>query len=178
MLPGFRNGGRRRIGRQGHDHGRDRRPGAPACQPVAQPLAAPGQPGLDGANRAPDPHGGLFVGQTFEMAQDDRRPEPFGEPVQFLVELRPRRGPVSIIAIRGGNHGRPVGTLALAPAAAGRVESHPGRNPHGDPVKPARNRVRPPDRTRLPRQHEEHGLRGVLGIVAISKNSPAHVQDH
>ena len=87
VLPALGDDRRGGVWVQDGGQGRDRRAHAPAGQPVAQPLARPGQAGLDRADRATELLGRLLVGQPFQVTEQDRQPEPLGEPAQFLVDL-------------------------------------------------------------------------------------------
>ena len=58
----------------------------------SQPLAALRQPALDRADGEAQLRRGLLVAQPLEVAQDDRRPEPLGQPVELLVQLRRSSG--------------------------------------------------------------------------------------
>ncbi len=178
LLPGSGDGRRGPVGGQGGTHRRDCRRQAATRQPVAQPKARPGQPGLDRPDRAAKPLGGLLVGKAFQVTEQDRQSESFREPAKLLVELRPGLRPVPIAVVNVPDRHRHLRASTFAQPASGSVEPRPGRDPHGDAIEPARDRVRPPDRTRLPGQHQEDRLRRVLGVVTIPEDPPADVEHH
>ncbi len=133
---------------------------------------------MDRPDRAAEALCGLFVSQTFQVAEEDRQPEPVREPAQLLVKLRPGlvAVPVAVLAVLDRHFCLRPAPFAQPPP--GRIEPRPCGDPRGDPIQPARDRIGPPDRTRLPRQHQEHGLRGILGVVTIAQDSPADVEHH
>ncbi len=49
---------------------------------------------------------------------------------------------------------------------------------HGDAVQPARDLLAAADRGRLPRQHQERRLEGVLGLVRVAQDAAADAQHH
>ena len=58
----------------------------------------------------------------------------------------------------------------LGPGLASRTQ--------GDPVEPVAQQVGVADRTSLAGQHEEDGLEGVFGVVAVAQDLPADTQHH
>jgi hypothetical protein len=48
----------------------------------------------------------------------------------------------------------------------------------GNAVQPARQLITPRDRRRLAREHQECGLKGILGRVPVPENAPADTQNH
>ncbi len=75
------------MGREASAGEPDRWISAPAHQPRPQPLPALRQPPLNRSDRQSELPRGLFVAQTFEVAQHDRRPISLRQPVQLLVKL-------------------------------------------------------------------------------------------
>ena len=124
-------------------------------------------------------------GEALEVAQHDRKAEGRGEPLDLDVQrlgllaghdrLVGRRGRrLDGMARSGVRHG--AGLLDLA--TAGEPEPGTTRRAKGDAIEPVAQQVGVADRPRLPRQHEEGGLEGVLGEVAVGEDLPADAQHH
>ena len=112
---------------------------ASADEPVAKPFPSPGQPALDGADRPAQMPGRLLVGASFEVAEDDRHPEPLGQSVDLLVQHRPQ----VVVRLGVGSRGRQGGIpLVLAPAGRGR--SGGGRDADSHLMKPRAQRIAAP----------------------------------
>ena len=71
-----------------------------------------------------------------------------------------------------------LGDDALQQAATSRFSARPRRDPGGDSVKPARNRVAVADRGRAPGQHQESRLERVIRIMAIVHQRSAEPPHH
>ena len=121
----------RRDGRCGGlrgQHGTDRRRccdnPAPGDPPMEQG-AGSGHTAADRADRAAEPLRGPVVGHPFQVAQDDRRPEPLGQPGQLLVHHARDldRGP--------GHPRRPARPPASSPPTARDRSGVAGRPAHG-----------------------------------------------
>ena len=97
---------------------------------------------------------------------------------QLLVQHRPQFAPFGVhgFACRGlanvqlREH---LDTVALATGLAGA-----GRHLIGDGVQPGADGFRRADRRGTAGQHEERRLEGVLGVVTVGQDAPAHTMDH
>ena len=72
----------------------------------------------------------------------------------------------------------PHGTVLLVPALAGQPGPGLSGRAEGDPVQPVAQQVRVSDRAGSSGQHEEDGLKGVFGVLAIDQKLPADAQHH
>ena len=159
------------AGRACHDHpwfsiprpARLRRSRSRAAEPAPHGVLAHAEAGRRG-----------LVRHRLEVAEDDRHPVPLGEPGDLLGEdCRPRTGiDRGIISTPGPGLREPL----LVPAATGLVGLRPGRDAMRDAVQPARERVPDPEGSRLPGQHEEGGLEGVLGVMLVAEHAAADAQ--
>jgi hypothetical protein len=118
--------------------------------------------------------GGLLAAAAFEDAEGERCPVLRGQPLHLLVQhgLQLAQG-----RLAGGlDLGRPCGPVFVGvPSRHGTFRS-PG-HAEGGPVQPARQRLRPADLRRLPRQHQERRLEHVLGVVLVSQAAAGHGPD-
>jgi hypothetical protein len=96
---GLRGGGHKRgqagSGLGGEQQSRKKTAGrrqAAPDQARSKLVACAGQPALHGADRAAQALGRLVVPHAFQVAQDQRQPETFGEPSDLLVDHRPQLG--------------------------------------------------------------------------------------
>ncbi len=130
--------------------------------------------------RAAEALGGLGEREALEVAEHHRQPGRRGQAVDLGVE---GLGPLAIEQGAVGWDGRvrlgtlhgpallaPAGPRQPVPGIAGRA----GR----DAIKPVAQPVGVADRARPPRQDEEGGLEGVLGIMAIAQELAADAQHH
>ncbi len=170
--PRFRGGldGRFHREHSGARRGRD----TATNQANLQALAALLQPALERADGEAELPRRLLVGQALEVAEDDRRPEPLGEPVELGVDVRTGlRRHLGFDRVR-----LHLGPPLLDGPPAGRPEPRPGRDLERDPEEPARHRVGPSDRAGPLRQDQERRLRRVLGVVEVWQRVAADAQDH
>ena len=72
----------------------------------------------------------------------------------------------------------PHGVAVLVPAPAIELDLGIPRRADRYPVEPGAQQVRVADRERLAGEHQEDGLEGVLGMVSVTQQLPADVQDH
>jgi hypothetical protein len=149
---------------------------AAADEPVAEPLPAPRLPALDRADRPSQTPRRLLVAEPLEIAQDQGRPVPLGEPLDLLVEhpaqLIARLG-VPFRRLRRGQRGAPFTPAAACsgrPGACGGAEGHL--------VQPGAQRIAHPETAGLLDQHQEGRLKGVLRVVRVGQHAPADSQDH
>ena len=176
MVPWMSDSGDGRLGLSGRtgdeEAGRDGH--AAPGQPVAQPLARPGQPAPDRDLREPELMRRRGVGQPLEVAEHDRRPQPLGQAVDLLVE----RGRVGIVLSGGSLSEVRSATSWSSLRRRAALRRARVRDAMRDPEEPARDRPAPADRAGPAGQHEEGGLEGVLRIVGVMKDAPADPQHH
>src|SRR5262249_11722555 len=116
-------------------------PAPPRRQTPAPPVAGRGQPALDRPDRTAEHLRRRLVGPAFQLAEDHRRAEPLGKPVDLLVHER-----LEVVRALGAalrldrTQGGPV-PLELASPRRGGTGSR--GDPEGHAVPPARPRVAP-----------------------------------
>ena len=144
-----------------------------ALEPVAEPVAAPGEPPPDGPDGPTQSGGGLVVGAALEVAEDDRIAVSGRESLDLLVE---QLGPLAAFeGVAGVACGKAVGP---GPRPFGGVAAGPGGHPAGHAVEPAAEPIAPADRAGPAGQDQECGLEGVLGVVGVAERAPADAPDH
>ncbi len=142
---------------------------------IAQPLAAFGQPVIEGRRGAVQPARGVLVGQPFQVAEDDRQAMTVGQPVDLVVEdrahieIEPGPGPIGYVHCRG---------LRLVSSPPFPIDVPLHRRAIGRAVQPAAQGVARVDRGRFAGQDEERGLEGVFHIVVIAQDRAAGRCDH
>jgi hypothetical protein len=129
------------VGKPGSKHS-DGVIDASVDQSRAETLPPLREPSLNGSNRKTELDGGLFVGQSFEMAEDDRRPESIGKAVELGVDLPYGNSPRFLIDEPRFHFAS--STLEFAPA--GRFGPGFGRDAKRNAEKPARQGIDLPDR--------------------------------
>ena len=159
--------GDEQAGRHGHPAAGEGRP---------EPLAGAGQAGLDRPDRAPEFAGGVGVGPPAQAAEDERGPEPLGQPVHLLVEHPPGLAPLG-----RGDRVRPAGRRVVQGPHAG-LPPEPGAagpqgDPAGHPVQPPADRPAVADGPGPAGQDQEAGLGRVLGVVGVPEQPAAGGQD-
>ena len=154
------------------DGGREATTGEPIAEPVASARqATPHRP-----HRPMQPVRGFLVGQTFEIAGDERRPVGRGDPIELLVQRRSNVGPLD--AVPGGIGGLRRNRLLLDLAAMGGFGLRPQGDPQRDAVQPAAQGVAIADRAGPAHQNQEGGLERILDVVRVAEDAPADVQHH
>ena len=124
--------------------------------------------------------GGLFVGQTFEITENERGSEAFGE----AFELERKFGPEGLItrvtstAIRRGRIGHHVAPWAFVTSSAGGSGLGLAGDPNGDAKEPASHGTSPTDRTSATGQDEKHRLSRVFRLVRVVEQAATEPQDH
>ena len=110
---------------------------------------------------------------TLQMAKHDRGAVLLRKTVEFRVQDVPQ-----IIDGRTGRRGGNV-NHRLLPVAAPAVEGPrlPG-DAERDAIKPIGHQPRSPQRRPFADEHEEGGLKGVIGIRAGAEQPPADTEDH
>ncbi len=148
---------------------------AAAGEPGAEQVAGTGEPPLDRPDRPPELVRDLLVRLPFEVAEDHRRSVFLGQSADLVMEHRPEFAPRGVELGNRGRHLRALPFVAAAPLGVG-SGSH--RDPIGDLVKPASQHAAVADRSRLPREHEEGCLEGILRILMLGQDMTANAQDH
>ena len=144
-----------------------------AFEAVPQDRTGPRKSGLDRADGAVEPTGDLLAGVAAEVVQQDRHAVVIGEPVDLTEQGLGVPGDGAIGEDRLGLRG-----ATFEGAATHRVVSGPARDPQGDAVEPAVDRLSASDRAGPRGEHEEGGLEGVVGGVRVVEDRPADAADH
>ena len=116
-------------------------------QAAPEPLPRPGQPALDRPDRPPEDPRGVLAGPALEVAEDDRAPgtaRGAGRPPRGASARGRRRSSPA-----AGARGPPRRLIRSCAPAPGRVGPGVARDPEGDAVEPARQRVAVADRAGL-----------------------------
>ena len=139
------------------------------------PGAAHGRrdPALDGSDRPAEGRCGLFVGPSFEVAEDHRSAEAFWETLDFFVQDRAEVVEIVMAAfgIRDGSQSFMTSLTSRGGACAecGLV---------GNAMEPRSERLFHPEPACFFHKDKERGLKRILRIVLIDENVPADSQDH
>jgi hypothetical protein len=122
----------------------------------------------------------LVDGQALEVAEHHRQPKLAGQTVDLTVQSP---GLFAVEERSNGwrriRHGRiPRASFDFEMAAAS--PPHPGLPScaQGDTVEPVAEELGLTQRPVPTGQHQEHGLKGVLGVVVITQKLPADTKDH
>ena len=110
--------------------------------------------------------GGLFVGQTLQVAEHHRQTQTLGQPVNLLVH---DRGDL------GSSRRRSESATAIVDASASRLRRRFALTLASTAARYATRCSRPPavaatHRTGLAGQHEEGGLEGILDVVLVAED--------
>jgi hypothetical protein len=143
-------------------------------QPLAQPLARPGQPTPESHLREPELMRRCGVGQPLQVTEDDGRAEPLGQTIDLLVEDLP----IGVVLRREITFGSSLGDEMLQGLPTQRAPLTAARHALCDPEQPARDRPAGADGPGPVGQDEEDGLKGILCIVRIVKDAPADTEHH
>ena len=132
-----------------------------------QAILGAGQSAGDRADRPAEPVRRFGVGAILEEAEQHRQAELVREPLHFFDD-----GHRAFVRL-GRYHPDFDGTLGNVPDPL----AHPDGGVSGDPEQVARDRAAA-HRTRLPGQHQEGGLEGILGRVPVARQfAPADPPD-
>ena len=145
-------------------------------QAICQERPASGEAGRQRAFRTAKLPGGLLVGLAFQVAKDDRRPIDFGQATQLLAEQR--------LQIFSQSFGSTAGSVMTATRLFLNPQRSDGFRPGfeggvvGNAVEPVSQHLPRLDRRRFAEQHQEGGLKSVLGIVMPAQDATADAPDH
>ncbi len=143
---------------------------------VRKQLARPGHPAADRAHRASQPLGRLVVRQAFDIAEDDRRPEPIRQPGDLTIDDGPELTEPGLVRV-GCELRLLIGPLLPNPSPRPVATASAG-DPERDPIQPVRQQVAVAQCAGLPDQDQERRLEGVLDVVRVIEQAPADAQHH
>ena len=155
------------------DRRRDLQPAAFQSRPQESPPAR--EPAAHRTDRPSKQLGRLLVRLAFEVAEHDDVPELVREPIQLLVEQRPKVEMIGVVRRRPGGLLDPDGVHGAV--SRGDFPGPPGRA-IGHAAEPGCERLVDPDRASLAHQDQEGGLERVVGVVPMPQQLPADRQDH
>jgi hypothetical protein len=135
---------------------------------------------MHGPSRASELLGGLGQRQALDVAEDDRPSRRLGQSGDLGVE------DLGVLALGhrvldrsgGGRLSLTDGPVVLGPPDTPDAAAGLAGGPEGDAMEPGAEGVAVADRSGLPRQDEENGLEGVLGVVGVAKELSADGEDH
>ena len=160
-------------GGAGDVEGRSVRGGAEA---FGEGEAATEDPALHGADGDLEDLGGIGVGDSVEVAEDDRDAELLGDLGQGGLDGHGGGDDLAELAAGGDGQAGVLGVEGGRPgpaAAAGLV----GGGVHGDPVQPGGEGGRPAEAGRSAQGAQERLLGGVLGVLPVSEDPQAEAVD-
>jgi hypothetical protein len=166
---------RRRVQRERGDEQPGSEFEAAPAQAGPQQLAATLQPALDGPFGPAEQAGGLLQRLFLQAAEHQGGPVLLRQVLQLFKQQAPHFTQTQVEHRIRGRHGdSPI----LEDLPAGRVSFGAHRQAVGHPIQPTAHSLPPVDRAGLLREDQEGGLEGILGVVQIAQDAPAHTQYH
>ena len=117
------------------------------------------------------------MAEILQVAEQDRGPEPLGEPAELLVDDRPEAVEVGPARLRLDDRGR-LGASSLVDAPPYRGRAGATGDAERDAVQPAREGVAASERLGPGDEDEERRLEGVVGVIGVGQDPPADPVNH
>jgi hypothetical protein len=148
---------------------------AAARQTLLKKLAGVGQAAGHRPLFQPQLFSDLGAALALQAAQDEDHPVFLGQPADLLVEDGLEFAPGQVQGRLTGGHARSLAFVAVAPA--GVAFGAKGGAVSGA-VQPTHQGFPLADRGGLPRQDQERGLQGILGVLGVVQDAPANLLHH